>query len=316
VVPPQRLANLVRAAANSCGRRCIFRGRADGFAVSGAGVVRHLAAEALVRLYHALTVPADRTDPAPCVWARIADGPFSLADVVKKAQSHLDRNRDSFWRLILPGPANTELEADKLNRALNVLGAWLGHAMHLLMRDDIDVNAAHNKVKHGLAVRAGIDLATFTPKPLERGAPVPISAVTGPSAVDIFAGPTLDYLARPHKINGRRQGLEITTLNLNPATLLAEGWMIATTFGAMFHIAAARHHSRRTTELATYPRLPLGPTPRELLPDAVVVGLRQPLTTPPDGGALDRTTSIGYQRSYQALYVDLDGGWSGTITDG
>jgi hypothetical protein len=38
VVPPQRLANLVRAAANSCGRRCIFRGQADGFAVSGAGV--------------------------------------------------------------------------------------------------------------------------------------------------------------------------------------------------------------------------------------------------------------------------------------
>jgi hypothetical protein len=140
--------------------------------------------------------------------------------------------------------------------------------------------------------------------------------VTGPSAVDIFAGPTLDYLSRPYKIKGRKQGLEITTLNLKPATLLAEAWMMATTYGAMFHLAAARHFSGRNVEIAAYPPLPLGPTPLELLPDAVVVGLRQPLTTPPHGGELDRTTIIGLQRGYRPLDVDLDGGWSGTITNG
>src|SRR5829696_8726811 len=36
--------------------------------------VRHHAAEALARLYHAMTVTADPADAAPCVWAGIADG--------------------------------------------------------------------------------------------------------------------------------------------------------------------------------------------------------------------------------------------------
>ena len=51
-------------------------------------------------------------------------------------------------------------EAD---RALNVLGDWLTHAMWLLVRGDINMNPAHNKLKHGLAVRARDDvLATVT----------------------------------------------------------------------------------------------------------------------------------------------------------
>ena len=277
--------------------------------------MRHHAAEALVRLYHALTVTADPDDPAACVWARIADGPYKTANLVKESRSHLRENHDSFWSLVLRPTDITASELDKFNKALNVMASWFQYAMHLLVRDDVDLNAAHTKVKHGLAVRPRHDLMSFVTEPLQPGA-VPLSALTGPSAIDIFAGPSLDSLARPSKINGRAQGLEITRLNLNSATLLVEIWMITTTYGAMFHIAAARHFSRRDVEIAAYPPLPLGPTPNELLPDSMAVGLRQPLTTPPDGGEPDRTTTISNQRGYQELHIDHSGKWSGTVTEG
>jgi hypothetical protein len=283
--------------------------------------LRHHAAEAIVRLYHALAVTADRDDPAPCVWARIADGPRRTIDLIQQSRAHLGGDgHGSFWALVLPASAATATasEQDRFNTALNVMAFWLQHAMQLLVRNDVDINAAHNKVKHGLAIRARHELMTLTPQALRSDDTIPINALTGPSATDIFNGPILDYLARPPRINGRKQGLEITTLGLDPAILLAETWMMATTYGAMFHLAAVRHFSGRDLEpeeeIAPYPPLPLGPTPDELLSESVV-GMRQALTTPPDGGELDRPTGIGFQKFFQVFYIDFAGKRSGTVTD-
>jgi hypothetical protein len=165
------------------------------------------------------------------------------------------------------------------------------------VRDDIDINAAHNKVKNGLAVRSRDDnLLTFTTNPPNPDGNFSPSALTGENAVDIFNSPTLDYLARP-KSTGRKQGLEVTSLALTPSILLAESWMMSVTYGAMFQVAASRHFQGRDVSFMTYPALPLAPTPEQLLGESVV-GMRRPVTYPPDGGELDRKAGIAFQTTF------------------
>lgn len=281
--------------------------------------VRHHAAEALVRMYHALTM-ATSSDGSPyCMWKAVAEGPTRTVDLVEQVMAHLasETARDSFWTLVLPPSvaANGEPSAEAV-AALNVMAAWLQHAMNLLARGDININAAHNKVKHGLAVRSRDDVrVTFTTQPPNPDGTVTLSALTGPDAVDVFDTVTLDYLARPPKQDGRKQGLEISTLRLVPAVLLAETWMIAVTHAAMFHLAAARHFAGRDVQFAPYPRLPLGPSPEQLVGNSVV-GMRQPLTTPPGGGDLDRDLGIAFQTAFVSLAVDFENKSTAVVVEG
>jgi hypothetical protein len=217
--------------------------------------VRYHTAEALVRLYHGLTVGSTAGGSAACVWASVADGPLRTVDLVEQASSHLRSTpgREAFWSLVLPSAVAPEATQEMVT-ALNIMGAWLQRAMALLIRDDININAAHNKVKHGLAVRPRDDVRiTFTTQGPNADGTIPVSALTGPDAVDLFGTVTLDYLARPSKQHGRRQGLEVSTLRLSPEVLLAEAWMMAVTHGAMFYVAAAQHFAGREGLLATYP---------------------------------------------------------------
>ena len=280
--------------------------------------VRHHAAEALVRLYHALTVAKVAEGSPGCVWESIADGPIRTVDLVGQSRSHLSSNagRDSFWTLVLPPHVAAESGAsEEITTTLNVLGAWLGRAMNLLTRDDININAAHNKVKHGLAVRSHGDIRmTFTTQAPNADGTIPLSALTGPNATDIFNTVTLDYLARPP---GKKSGLEVSTLGLAPAKLLAESWMMAVTYAAMFHIAATQHFANRDLNCPTcptYPRLPLGPTPEQLL-DNSVVGLRHPVTLPLDGKKAPREAGIAFEQGFVTLDIDFDNNSVATVVD-
>ncbi|WP_284978682.1 hypothetical protein [Arthrobacter sp. fls2-241-R2A-200] len=280
--------------------------------------VRHHAAESLVRLYHALTVVAPKMGVERCVWAAIAEGPNRTTVLVDEAKAQLlsTTGLETFWKTVLPNGAETASaeQMEMMNKALGVMAAWLQHAMYLLVRDDIDINAAHNKVKHGLAVRSRDDnLLTFTTDPPNSDGTFSLSALTGKNAVDIFSSPTLDYLARP-KSKGRKQGLEVTTLALAPSVLLAESWMMSVTYGAMFQVAASRHFQGRDVPFMAYPSLPLAPTPEQLLGESVV-GMRHPVTSPPDGGALDRTAGIAFQSTFMPLDIDFPGSTSRVVVD-
>lgn len=278
--------------------------------------LRHHAAEAVARLYHGLAV-AD----GPSVWANVVDGPRRAVDLVDEVRTHLHNSpgHETFWTLVLPPDLPqraSQHDQDTISRALNVHGAWLRHALRLLVRDDIDLNAAHNKIKHGLAVRPQDDqLWTFTSTPPASDGSLPLSALTGPGAVDIFDGPTADFLARPPKTGGQTQGLELTTLNLKPHLLLAETWMLATLHAAMFSLAAARHFAGRQVDLPAYPTLHVWPTADELLTD-VVVGMRQPVTNRPDGGQPDRRTGLGMHQFFVELNIDHARASTGTVTEG
>jgi hypothetical protein len=284
--------------------------------VTDSFAVRHHAAEALVRLYHGLTA-SSRPESAPrCVWASVADGPTRTVDLVGQARAHLTSadGRRTFWSLVLP-PSIADQPTREAETALNVMGAWLKYAMHLLVRSDIDINAAHNKVKHGLAIRSRNDLRlTFTTQAPNADGTVPLSALTGPAAFDVLDTTTLDYLARPPKDENGKQGIELCSLRLAPETLLVEAWMMAVTLGAMFHVAAADHYGDRDVEFAPYPRLPLAPSPEQLL-GGTVVGLRHPVTTRPGGGA-PREPGIAYHNAFQPITIDITGSFSTTVVHG
>jgi hypothetical protein len=187
---------------------------------------------------------------------------------------------------------------------VQLMAEWLLHSMRLLDREDIDINAGHNKLKHGLAIRSRDDLrVTLITQPLNPDGTVPLSALTSTETIDVIDSVSLDYVSYPRPVNGRKQGLEVTTLRLNPATILAEAWMMALTYGAMFHVAAAAHFDGADVQFAPYPAIPAGPRPSQLLKNSII-GFRGPLTTPPDGGQVDRGPGIAFHEGFMPINVD------------
>ena len=272
--------------------------------------LRHQSAETLVRLFHALTIGAAELPGPRCLWAAIAQGPKTNYKLVQEARTHLatPNGHDSFWQLVLaPEAAESSPTDPSVERALNVMGDWLNRAMDLLTRDDIDINAANNKAKHGLAVRATNDLLMlFTTEGPGSDGTVPLSSVSGPNAIPLLDSITLEYLSRPPGQRGGG-GLELSTLRLDTSALLAEAWMMATTHASMFSLAARAHFANRTDDYAGPPDPPSGPTPSELLGHSLV-GLRQPATWPTDPETPHRKTGLAFElRDFLFIEVDYEG---------
>jgi hypothetical protein len=112
-----------------------------------------------------------------------------------------------------------------------------------------------------------------------RAGEIPLSAATSPDAINLVGTVSVDYLSWPS--GTLKQGMEFTTLNLRPATLLAEAWMMTVVYGAMFHVAATEYFAGRTdVTLPAYPDGPAGAEPHQLL-RGEILGIRHPATTPP-----------------------------------
>lgn len=283
--------------------------------------IRHHAAEALVRLYHALALGPHNPGSAPAtvsLWTCLANGPHQTAQLVSETVALLstDAGTAAFAGLVLPSDqrADSRLSSETMAR-VQLMADWLCHGVRLLDRDDIDINTAHNKLKHGLAVRSRDDLrVTFLRQPLNPDGTVPLSALTSADAIDLIDSVSLDYVSRPRPLNGRKQGLEVATLRLKPATVLAEAWMMALTYGAMFHVAAATHFDGSDVRFSPYPAVPVTPTPDQLLKDSVI-GIRRPLTTPPDGGQPDRGPGVAFHEGFVPMDIDHAGRRSTVVAD-
>lgn len=279
--------------------------------------LRQHVAEALVRLWAAV-LEVRLTEPgAVSVWATLTDGKTNLKEVLQQiGATEGSGDPDVQLFLLLPAQLAGQFDTDPhIQRAAGVLGRWLEHAERLLLRDDIHLAAANNKVKHGLAVRARNDLRveflTADAVPAE-GDSIPLSAFT--SSVTLFGKPLVEYLARPPRDANGRQGLELTLLRLDAGTLLAEATMLATVHAAVFHVAATRY-APTVEGIAPYPVLPLGPMPDELLGKAVT-GMRSPVTTRPGDGLVERHTGVGFNDgTFVGLSVDHDGRRTMTVTD-
>jgi hypothetical protein len=285
--------------------------------------VRHHAAEALLRLACVRLAPASGTGP-PCLWAEIASGPTQIDAVINRineSAEEADPGERMLRALVDPGRVETARSSPEIVDACNVFVGWIGYAIGLLSPAEIDLNAGHNKTKHGLAVRPRSDMrVTFLTTPPDTDGNVPLSAFNGPDVIDIFDQPVLELLARP-KVEGHRQGLELTQLRLKPAALLADAYMLAMAHGALFHVAAAEHFAdredlREHQGPPPFPGYPVGgPLPKDIDAHAPL-GMRFPVTTPPSGGPIRRESGIGFRDRFQILYIDHANRRSGQVVDG
>ncbi|MFJ2355008.1 hypothetical protein [Frigoribacterium sp. NPDC087798] len=223
--------------------------------------LRHQCAEAVERFLYAVTAESAASDAA-CMWLAVAESPPRTIDVLKATKARFDADQQLLLRLMFP--AGTPITDDVLASARTAL-EWINHASYLLTDDELSINAAHNKLKHGLAVAARddvrIELVTIGPN--ENGE-VPLSAFGEGESVPIFDRPLLTYLSRPHA--RPKQGLEAVSLRVDLDTVLAETWMMATVYAALFHVAARNHFGEDLPDgVAPFPTLVIGRTPDRVL---------------------------------------------------
>ncbi|MGV8858366.1 hypothetical protein [Rhodoglobus sp.] len=274
--------------------------------------LRHQAAEALFRFMYAVTAAKPKEGDAPSTWLAIADSPNALIEVVQKAVAALSADEELFLRcLFTPGTRVDENVA----AAAETARAWVNHASSLLTGDEMSVNAAHNKVKHGLAVsaRGDVRIEFITTPPDELGQ-IPVSAFGEGKSVPIFDRPMLTYLSRPHV--KPKQGLEAISLRVDVPVVLAEAWMIANVYAAMFHARAKRHFGDEMPEgVAPYPTLAIGRLPEHVI-GGRPLGYREAVTLPPDGTTEPRKSGLFFHSSFIPMDIDYDSKVDGVVVDG
>lgn len=264
--------------------------------------VRHHAAETLVRLLYGLVVATPRKGDAASVWVAITDSPGPLKQVALAVVERLNEGEPSFGQLFLP--VGHEVTQD-LQAALEVAVAWTNHAIGLLTRDDLAVNTGYNKVKHGLSVSSRDDVRVeFVKGPIPSDGTIPLSAFA--SSVPLFDRPLLTFLYRPF----RQPHLETASIRVDLETTLAEAWMIAVAAGAVFAVAA-RQRFPGSADVADFPRLPIGPSPDQLLTGSVQ-GLRSPVTEPAGN---DRPGGLFSYGSFQPMKFDFGNASSAVVVD-
>lgn len=274
--------------------------------------LRHQVAETLVRFLH---VVLHHTEGASR-WVALIDTPTRTIDVIKRNYETLASaaDVDGLLRAVLlpaeftvttePGrdagvadlpesgsddsePHDTAGEnGDGLVvRALAVHVAWINYAIALLTQESPDLNAAHNKFKHGMGLRPQDDvLSTFTATPPSQDGSVPLSALTGDNAFNLFKGITTEFLARRDK----NHGLEATQIAMMPAPTLVEAAAMGHTLALLFHTAAGKHFADHAPiegrKAPDHPGLLVdGPLPgalRPVRPFAVRFPLTMPLRNP------------------------------------
>ena len=277
--------------------------------------VRHHAAEALIRMLHAVVVAKPRTGDAACTWATITDGPIGLHEVTDELAAVMNSDVGAFAKAFLPSKS-VQSAADI--QAFGVAWAWVLRAAQLLTDNELTVNAAHNKLKHGLAIRTRDDvrLELMTgPGPGEDGE-IPLSSFGPGKSIVIFDRPLVTYLARPYP--PRKQGLEVTSLRVDPPAVLAEAWMISWVYASVFHVAAARHGSTPDGLPAPYPAPRTGPTPAQLLENsgAAALGYRGSVTTATDSSLKPRPSGVFFPGFFQSMTIDFAGATAATVVDG
>lgn len=261
--------------------------------------LRHHVAEAVVRLTLA-RLEHTKTERAghASLWATISDNMLTIHELRKTLVREMRALPDAgFAQLVLPPelPIN-EHTLPAARATVETLAAWVEYAVALLTPTELDTTAAHNKVKHGLAVRGRADLkVTFTTVAPNADGNVSLSAFDPGVAIDIFDRPVLEFLGRPPKTNKVTQGLELTQLRMDYRELLFEAAMMARVHGALFHVAARAHFNDRDIpqglEVAPHPGLIANsPKPNRR---GNPVGMRFPITLPADSGA-SRTAGIGF----------------------
>lgn len=269
--------------------------------------LRHQVAESLLRFLHVVL----HHEPGKSHWVELVDTPISMLDVLSENRAVLDGRPDKGTQLLVEVLAPTRsvgseqtatrrlptkakpgvtfeatAPADEVDRALDIFVQWMNLAITLFAQRDPDLNAAHNKFKHGMGLRPQDDvLSVLMGTPPNDDGTVPLSSITGDRAINLFDGVTTEFLARV----SRKEGLEVTQIAMEPVPTLVEAGAMAHMLALLFHNAALKHfadHPPRDGRFAPgHPGLLLdGPVPGRLRSPRPFA-LRFPLTTPVRPGA-------------------------------
>lgn len=274
--------------------------------------LRHQAAEALTRFIYARVAATPRDRDAKSNWLAIADSPTRMIEVIEANKTALDADPHRFLQLLFPPDAVVE---GPIEGAAGTAAAWADHAAWLLTTDELSINAAHNKLKHGLATsaRGDVRIELITTPPNEDGT-IPTSAFGEGKSIPLFDRPMLTYLSRPPR--ELRQGLEAVSLRIDLPVVLAETWMMANVYAAMFHIAAREHYGENLPEaVAPYPTLVVGRLPENVIGDRLL-GYRSAVTLPPDGTTSPRPSGIFFFKKFWPMTVDFESKTEGVVVDG
>jgi len=271
--------------------------------------LRHHVAETLIRFLHALTASEPKPGDARCIWLQIADGPNSTHQMVRDVLAAFDRDNETFSRLFWPLETTA---SEEVFAAGQIAQDWLNHAIRLLRNDELSSQAANNKLKHGLAVSArGDRRVEFILAPIADPTRIPVSAFGPGKSVPIIDKPELTYLGRPFGQPPR--GVEATSLQVSVPHVLAEAWLMAIPYAAFFHVAARGHfEGDASAEYAPFPRLPLGPTPSQLLRN-LVLGTRETITLPPNPETAPRPSGFFTHEIFQGVTLDFEHAMTGTV---
>ncbi|MPV49231.1 hypothetical protein GCG21_04275 [Pseudactinotalea sp. HY160] len=274
--------------------------------------LRHQAAEALTRFIYARVAATPRSGDAASIWLAIADSPTPMIKVIERNKEAFDADQHRFLQLIFP--PGTVVEGTAIGAAETGL-EWANHAVWLLMNDELSINSAHNKLKHGLAAsaRGDVRIEFITTPPNEDGT-IPVSAFGEGKPMPLFDRPMLTYLSRPPR--ELRQGLEAVSLRVDLSAVLAETWMLATVYAAMFHIAACEHYGESLPEgVAPYPTLVVGHLPEHVI-GGQPLGYRSAVTLPPDGTTRPRPSGVFFYKRFWPMMIDFESKTSGIVVDG
>ena len=268
-------------------------------------ILRDQCAEALERFLYALTAAEPKRGDAASTWLAIAESPIKLTDVAAATKQAFDADQELLLSLLYP--TGTEITEDASAAASTAL-AWINHATHLLLYDELSINGAYNKLKHGIAVttRDDVRVELITTPPDEDGS-VPLSAFGEGRSIPIFDRPLLTYLARPRtEPKQPKQGLEAVSLRVDVPTVLAETWMMANTYAALFRVAALKHFGANLPAgVAPPPVRVVGRTPERVLHNKPL-GYRTPVTLPPDGTTAPRPSGVFFHDAFMPMHVDFD----------
>lgn len=122
----------------------------------------------------------------------------------------------------------------------------------------------------------------------------------------------LTYLSRPQSLTPKH-GVEAVSLRVDPPTVLAETWMIATVYAALMNVAALKHFGGQLPAgVPSYPRLVAGRLPEHVIGSAPL-GYRSAVTLPPDGSTAPRPSGVFFYRTFWQIEPDFTSKTSAVI---
>lgn len=276
--------------------------------------LRHHTAEALARLLHALLVGESDRGDAPSLWAVITDGPLSLHTLQTDLVRAFEQDGHALARVFLPSGT---VASDAVRLALAVALSWVNRTVQLLDGNELTLNAAHNKLKHGLAVRTRADsrMELMTDPTFDEHGNIALESFAPSRSVPIFDRSMITYLARPFPTRG--QGLEATSLRIDPPAVLAEARMLAWVHACIFYVAAERHFEGREADCAPYPGLLAGPTFEDLIRNlgSAPFGYRGTITTARDASLTPRPSGVFFPDLFLPVEVDFSSNRPSSIVE-